>query len=103
MAVASLAAGRTPSARARRSGELVAVCVALLLTTAPAAAQDLGHKLPGLLGLDAARIPEPGLYFVEFNAAVAYRSLIGEFFWNRLVRATPEPSWLSANGYVYIK
>jgi len=65
MAGGSLAAGRTPSARARRSGELVAVCVALILTTTPAVAQDLGHKLPGLLGLDAARIPEPGLYFVD--------------------------------------
>jgi hypothetical protein len=65
MAVGSLAAGRTPSARARRSGELVAVCAALLLTTTPVVAQDLGHKLPGLLGLDAARIPEPGLYLVD--------------------------------------
>src|SRR5262249_56096960 len=46
------------------SGELAAFCVALLLTTTPAVAQDLGHKLPGLLGLDAARIPEPGTYLV---------------------------------------
>jgi len=37
----------------------------LLLTTASAFAQDLGHKLPGLLGLDAGRIPEPGLYLVD--------------------------------------
>ena len=59
------AAARTPSARARRSGKLVAACVALLLTTTPAVAQDLGHKLPGLLGLDAARIPEAGLYLVD--------------------------------------
>jgi hypothetical protein len=28
-------------------------------------AQDLGHKLPGLIGLDAGRIPEPGLYLVD--------------------------------------
>jgi len=28
-------------------------------------AQDLGHKLPGLIGLDAARIPEPGLYVAD--------------------------------------
>jgi hypothetical protein len=28
-------------------------------------AQDLGHKLPGVIGLDAARIPEPGLYLVD--------------------------------------
>jgi hypothetical protein len=27
--------------------------------------QDLGHKLPGLLGLDAGRIPEPGFYGVS--------------------------------------
>ena len=59
------AATRTPSAQARLSGKLVAVCVALLLRTTPAVAQDLGHKLPGLLGLDAARIPEPGLYLVD--------------------------------------
>jgi hypothetical protein len=37
----------------------------LLLTSASAFAQDLGHRLPGLLGLDAGRIPEPGLYFVN--------------------------------------
>jgi hypothetical protein len=33
-------------------------------------AQDLGHKLPGLIGLDAARIPESGLYLVD--RVVAY-------------------------------
>jgi hypothetical protein len=43
----------------------VGLGLALLLTTAPAFAQDLGHKLPGLLGLDAGRIPEPGLYLVD--------------------------------------
>ena len=69
MTVGPLAAGRTPSVRARRSGVLVAVCAALLLTTTPVVAQDLGHKLPGLLGLDAARIPEPGLYLVDRLAA----------------------------------
>ena len=37
----------------------------MLLTTASAFGQDLGHRLPGLLGLDAGRIPEPGLYFVN--------------------------------------
>ncbi|HXE68036.1 MAG TPA: hypothetical protein VN523_01690 [Hyphomicrobiaceae bacterium] len=60
---------------------------------------------PGERGKNAVAtaVPEPGLYFVEFNAAVAYRSLIGEFLWNRIVNATPEPSWLSANAYVYIK
>src|SRR5262249_6835138 len=35
---------------------------ALLLTTTSVFAQNLGHKLPGLLGLDAGRIPDPGLY-----------------------------------------
>jgi hypothetical protein len=43
----------------------VGVGLALLLSTASAFAQDLGHRLPGLLGLDAARIPEPGLYLVN--------------------------------------
>jgi hypothetical protein len=28
-------------------------------------AQDLGHKLPGLIGLDAGKVPEPGVYFVD--------------------------------------
>jgi hypothetical protein len=28
-------------------------------------AQDLGHRFPGLLGLDAGRIPEPGLYLID--------------------------------------
>jgi hypothetical protein len=51
----------------------------------------------------ATAVPEPGLYFVEFNAAVAYRSLIGEFLCNRIAKATPEPSWLSANAYVYMR
>jgi hypothetical protein len=33
-----------------------------------AGAQNLGHKLPGLLGLEAGRIPEPGLYLVDLAA-----------------------------------
>jgi hypothetical protein len=39
--------------------------VACLLVSLTAHAQDLGHKLPGLIGLDAARIQEPGLYLVD--------------------------------------
>ncbi|HEX5000123.1 MAG TPA: transporter [Terriglobia bacterium] len=35
-------------------------------------AQDLGHELPGTIGLDAGRVPEPGLYVV--NRIVSYRS-----------------------------
>jgi hypothetical protein len=49
----------------RRYDAVVGIGLALLLTTASAFAQDLGHKLPGLLGLDAGRIPEPGLYLVD--------------------------------------
>ena len=45
------------------------VLVGLLVARA-ADAQDLGHKLPGVIGLDAARIPEPGLYLV--NRVVNY-------------------------------
>jgi len=41
-----------------------------LLVAPSAHAQDLGHKLPGVIGLDAARIPEPGLYLV--NRVVDY-------------------------------
>ena len=48
----------------RKLGLLLTVCVQLLLVAKTTAAQDLGHKLPGLIGLDAGRIPEPGLYLV---------------------------------------
>ena len=44
---------------------LLAICLVLLLHSAAAYAQNLGHKLPGLLGLDAGRIPEPGLYVID--------------------------------------
>jgi hypothetical protein len=49
----------------RRCDAFVGIGLALLLTTTSSFGQDLGHRLPGLLGLDAARIPEPGLYFVD--------------------------------------
>ena len=49
----------------RKLGWLLAVCVQLLLVAKTTAAQDLGHKLPGLIGLDAGRIPLPGLYLVD--------------------------------------
>jgi hypothetical protein len=49
----------------RRCGAVFGLGLALLFSTASAVAQDLGHKLPGLLGLDAGRIPEPGLYLVD--------------------------------------
>jgi len=48
--------------RTRRATVVVLTC---LLVAATAGAQDLGHKLPGVIGLDAARIPEPGLYVVD--------------------------------------
>jgi hypothetical protein len=48
----------------RRCWALLAIGTALILNTTIAFAQDLGHKLPGLLGLDAGQIPEPGLYLV---------------------------------------
>jgi hypothetical protein len=41
------------------------VCLELVFGVRRADAQDLGHKLPGLIGLDAGRIPEPGLYAVD--------------------------------------
>jgi hypothetical protein len=49
----------------KRSGGVAGACLALLLITESAFAQDLGHKLPGLLGLDAGRIPAPGLYLLD--------------------------------------
>jgi hypothetical protein len=46
--------------------QVIAGCLALLLIAATTAdAQDLGHKLPGLLGLDAGRVPEPGVYVAD--------------------------------------
>jgi hypothetical protein len=36
-----------------------------LLQASAVHAQDLGHKLPGLLGLDAGKAPEPGFYLVD--------------------------------------
>jgi hypothetical protein len=56
----------------KRCLKLVAVCAALLLHSLTANAQNLGHRLPGLLGLEAARIPEPGLYLV--NLAASYQA-----------------------------
>jgi hypothetical protein len=44
---------------------VVRLGLALLFTTATVFSQDLGHKLPGSLGLDAGRIPEPGFYLVS--------------------------------------
>jgi hypothetical protein len=41
------------------------VCAELLLAAASIDAQDLGHKLPGLIGLDAGKVPPPGLYLID--------------------------------------
>jgi hypothetical protein len=50
--------------RFRQCAFLLAVYVALSgIDTARG--QDLGHKLPGLIGLDAGTIPEPGLYLLD--------------------------------------
>jgi hypothetical protein len=49
-----------------------AIGAILWLQASAGLAQDLGHKLPGLLGLDAGRAPEPGFYLVE--RFVAYRA-----------------------------
>ena len=58
--------------RFRKIAFAISVCAQLLLAAKTTAAQDLGHKLPGLIGLDAGRIPEPGLYlvyrFVDYQA-----------------------------------
>src|SRR5262249_48247480 len=58
--------------RFRKLVILLVVCTDLLLGANTGAAQDLGHKLPGLIGLDAGRIPEPGFYVVD--CAVAYNA-----------------------------
>ena len=43
---------------------LLVVCVELL-PAADSDAQDLGHKLPGLIGLEAGKVPPPGLYLID--------------------------------------
>jgi hypothetical protein len=44
---------------------LFVLCAQLFFVAATAEAQDLGHKLPGLIGLDAGRIPPPGLLLID--------------------------------------
>ena len=44
---------------------LLVVCVELLSAAARVDAQDLGHKLPGLIGLEAGKVPPPGLYLID--------------------------------------
>jgi hypothetical protein len=44
---------------------LLVACVELLLAADRVDAQDLGHKLPGLIGLEAGRVPPPGLYLID--------------------------------------
>ena len=41
------------------------VCAELMPAAERVEAQDLGHKLPGLIGLDAGRVPPPGLYAID--------------------------------------
>jgi hypothetical protein len=41
------------------------LAVIFLFNCIDAHSQNLGHKLPGLLGLDAVKIPEPGLYLLD--------------------------------------
>jgi hypothetical protein len=65
---------RTPACNSvrvpdKRHLKLAAVCAVLLLHSVTAHAQNLGHKLPGLLGLEAGRIPEPGLYLIDLVAS----------------------------------
>ena len=44
---------------------LLVVCAELLLAADSVDAQDLGHKLPGLIGLEAGKVPPPGLYLID--------------------------------------
>src|SRR6516162_4358195 len=56
---------------------IAAVSGGLLFMSLAAFGQDLGHKVPGLLGLDAGTIPEPGLYLVDRGAIYQARELRG--------------------------
>jgi len=44
---------------------LLVACVDLLVAADRVDAQDLGHKLPGLIGLEAGKVPPPGLYLID--------------------------------------
>jgi hypothetical protein len=44
---------------------LIGISMKLIIPAEGVHAQNLGHKMPGLIGLDAGRIPEPGLYLVD--------------------------------------
>src|SRR6476620_2790686 len=44
---------------------LLVVCVELLTAAARVDAQDLGHMLPGLIGLESGKVPPPGLYLID--------------------------------------
>src|SRR6516162_59442 len=61
----------------RRCWLRAAVSGGLLFMGLAACGQDLGHKVPGLLGLDAGTIPEPGLYLVNRGAIYQARELRG--------------------------
>jgi hypothetical protein len=87
----SRVAGDTRSQKLAESGQLgmrfrtfaffVAVGVGVLSVMDTARGQDLGHKLPGLIGLDAGKIPEPGLYLLDRFAlyeASELRDRLGE-------------------------
>jgi hypothetical protein len=52
----------------KRSLALVAACALLFFLPVTTYAQNIGHKLPGLLGLEAGRIPPAGLYVVDVAA-----------------------------------
>jgi hypothetical protein len=53
---------RSASSSSRRA---LAICAVLLLRASAVHAQDLGHKLPGLIGLDAGKAPDPGFYLID--------------------------------------
>ena len=44
---------------------LLVACVELLPAADTVDAQDLGHKLPGLIGLEAGKVPPAGLYLID--------------------------------------
>jgi hypothetical protein len=48
-----------------RSSARVLLGAVVLLATATAHGQDLGHRLHGTLGIDAGRVSEPGLYVID--------------------------------------
>jgi hypothetical protein len=81
----------------KRSLAALTTCAVLLFLSVTAHAQNLAHKLPGLLGLEAGRIPPPGLYIVDVAARYQADELRDRN--GRLIATGPLSFTASANSF----